>query len=198
MNSLAQVRRELAPANLISLSRPVIGFYAILTFREEPIYMSITLVVAFLTDVIDGNFARWYNRNRASEEQSRFGGYIDLAADRMLQLGTLWVFYLYDMVPLIIPVLFSLKDLAFDPTRLYMDLRKGRPNDALGEYNKIHRWQTLIHGIFEAVLICGVPLLTETVILSLGVVTVGFGYFRGVDSIRYARKRERQLAHAVS
>ncbi len=191
-----RTRRELTPANLISLSRPVIALGGLVVFRDEPFYMTMALGVAILTDVFDGNVARWFNRARALEEQSRFGGYVDLAADRMMQLGALWVFYLYDMVSLLIPLLFSIKDAVFDPARVYMDLRRGKPNDALGEYNKIHGLQKFIHGLLEAVLICGVPLFTGQTVVVLGLVTAGLGYFRGVDSILYARRRERRLVGA--
>ena len=172
----------------MSLSRPVIAAYGLIAFQDEPLLLSATLGAAFLTDAIDGNLAKWYNRHRPQDQQSRFGRYIDLVADRMLQLGALWIYYAYGAVPLMLPLLFTLKDAVFDPVRVSMDLRSSTPHSVLGEYNRGHRVQTLIHGIFEAVFVCGIPLFADGLSLLLGLFTAGFGYYRGVASIRYARR----------
>ena len=94
--------------------------------------------------------------------------------------------------PLALPLAFSVKDALFDPVRVHMDLKKGALDDALGQYNRKHKTQTLVHGILEAVFICGIPVLDGDWTFVLGVLTVAFGYYRGVSSIRYAQKRARE------
>ena len=183
------IKNELTLANFVSVLRPVIAFYGLIIFIDKPIYLSLFLIIAFLTDAIDGALAKHHNRKMPHDLQSHLGGYIDLAADRVLQLGALWFYYSYNMVPFIIPFIFTVKDTIFDPTRVYLDLKKKELNNILGQYNKRHPRQTLIHGIYEGVFICGVPFFGKTVILILGLGLAAFGIYRGLASILYAKMR---------
>ena len=87
------------------------------------------------------------------------------------------------------PLIFTAKDVIFDPLRFYIDLKKKALTSVLGQYNQQHPWQTFIHGVYEGVFICGVPFFGQLLILILGLGLAAFGIYRGIASIRYTYKR---------
>ena len=113
------VVREVTPANAISVSRPLIAWYGLESFMDEPVKLSLTLGAAFATDALDGFIARRFGDERG------LGGYVDVFADRALELLTMWKFASQGMIHYAIPSIYTTKAMVVDSVRIYRDSKKG-------------------------------------------------------------------------
>ena len=81
------------PNSLTILRILLIPLIVGLLVYEHVEYALVTLMVAALTDALDGTIARMAN------QKTRFGAYLDPLADKLLLMATFVTFSLLDMVP---------------------------------------------------------------------------------------------------
>ncbi|MEK6867389.1 MAG: CDP-alcohol phosphatidyltransferase family protein [Nanoarchaeota archaeon] len=130
------IKEIVSPANIISFSRPALAWYGLEHFMDQEVYLSMTLAAAFTTDAVDGIIARYF------KQSTNIGGYVDIACDRALELITLWTFANKEMIPYAFPILFTVKGVAVDGTRVYKDWKRrdfSRPLRYGNNNNKVER-----------------------------------------------------------
>ena len=81
------------PNSLTILRILLIPLIVGLLIYEHVEYALVTLIIAALTDALDGTIARMAN------QKTRFGAYLDPLADKLLLMTTFVTFSLLDMVP---------------------------------------------------------------------------------------------------
>ena len=81
------------PNSLTILRILLIPLIVGLLIYEHVVYALVTLMIAALTDALDGTIARMAN------QKTRFGAYLDPLADKLLLMTTFVTFSLLDMVP---------------------------------------------------------------------------------------------------
>lgn len=167
----------LTPANLVSVSRPLIAWYGLEHFMDQPFYLSLTLTGAFMTDAIDGTLARYFKQNNG------LGGYVDIAADRALEFITLWSFAREGMIPYVIPAIFTTKGIAVDSLRIYRDMNRGDYSKPLQYGRNDNKAERFAYALVKGTYISGIPLFAELVTTVMGIGATTFGLYRGVRSL---------------
>ena len=124
-------------ANLISILRPFLAIYGLMTFKENPIFLAVWIVVVILLDALDGIIAR-----RLMEE-SKGGAFIDIVADRAVELIILFTYAHWGMISYIFPIIFAFRGLCTDLLRflnhVYKDANYEKPLSIGKADNKLMR-----------------------------------------------------------
>jgi phosphatidylglycerophosphate synthase len=106
------VAAEATLANAVSLSRPLIVGYGLVNYMDDPVKLSATIGAAFLTDALDGWIAR------RSNNESKLGAYVDIAADRTLELMVLSSFANNGMISDVFFDICLARTIFYDPQRI--------------------------------------------------------------------------------
>lgn len=142
-------------ANLVTLSRLVLLLAVILlTHHATPVWHLVNvllLIVAFVTDAVDGAIARSLN------ETSRFGALFDVATDRIVEI-VLWILFVQiGLVSIWVVVVFVVRGTITDSIRAAQIAETGRtPFEALS--SPLARW--LVAGKFMRVFYAVVKAVT--------------------------------------
>ena len=172
MNLVEKVKQVVTPANLISISRPLIAWYGISHFSDKPVYLSLTLAAAFATDALDGVLARYFKQDKG------IGTYVDIAADRSLELLTLWHFALVGEISYAFPIIFSVKGAVTDYLRISRDLKRKDFSKPLKYGGNDKRSQRFLYALSKAVFICGIPVFNSLANNVFGIIAVAYGIYR--------------------
>jgi phosphatidylglycerophosphate synthase len=180
---MAQVfENETSLANLVSLLRPVIGAYAVSHLIENPVLLSLTIASAIGLDAVDGKVARMFE-GRDTFVSSKLGGYMDIFADRALEIETMIAYAMNGMISPIIPAIFTLKGVVVDTNRIIRDVRRNDFSDPLGPGSNANRLERGFYGGVKVLYLAGVPILPEVAKVGLGAVTTAVGVKRGICSL---------------
>lgn len=177
-----KIQDEATLANVISLARPVVAHYGLTHLMDRPYNLSLVLAMAFSLDALDGAVARRFKDEKAFS-QSTVGAYIDIFADRALELEALWMYAAHGMISPIIPVIFTAKGLLVDATRISKDLKQGDISNPLKYGGNSNRYERAAYGALKALYIAGVPILPEALTATLGIAATSFGVYRGSRSL---------------
>ncbi len=118
MSISQKLKTELTLANFISILRPIILIYLLLTFKEEPEFLALMIVLIILLDALDGIVARHMKK------KSKHGAMIDILADRAVELIILFVYAKWGLISYIFPLVFAVRGLLTDVLRILNNIYK--------------------------------------------------------------------------
>jgi phosphatidylglycerophosphate synthase len=165
------------PANLLSLSRPAIGIYGLVEFADEPVKLSIAMCCAIATDGLDGIVAR------KLDIDNPYGAYYDILADRVFELSVMWTYASREMIPAVIPAIFTAKSAIVDPVRFYRDWKKKDFSEPLEYGDNDNRIERYAYAGVKGAYLAGVPILNNISNMILGITTTMYGVYRGIRSL---------------
>jgi len=172
---------EFTTANMLSLARPALAHYGMSNLIEQPLALAMIMAAAFATDALDGMAARRFNKGKFNA--SRTGAYIDILADRSVELESLWAYANHGLIHPAIPVIFTAKGAVVDSLRIYRDMGKHDFSQPLLYGSNDNRYERAVYGVTKAIYISGVPMFLDWINGILGVGTAGFGMYRGLKSV---------------
>jgi len=175
MNLSTIVKQEITFPNIVSISRPLTAYIGI-EYIDEPIYQTSVIATAFLTDALDGILTKRFG-------QSKLGAYIDIFADRALEMVTMWSFAKDELISYTIPTIFTAKGLIVDSLRVLRDRKKGDFSNPLSYGNNENKTERFSYALIKGTYLSGVPILSSTINSILGVSTTAFGLYRGLKSV---------------
>lgn len=177
------MKKELTPANLISVSRPILAFYGLHEFENNPIVLATWMTGVMSLDTVDGYVAR-------KTVKSRLGAYFDISADRAVELITLFTYASRDMISYAAPTIFIIRGLITDSLRvlnsIYPNSEYNQPLSLGGADNKYTR---ALYGITKTVSFATLP-ISKTIGTVSTMVALGLNLFRGFPVIFSNRSRE--------
>ena len=183
---LQNVSREthgiVTPANAISLSRPLIALYGLKKYSDEPYKLSLAMCCAFATDALDGMVAKYI------DDDSACGQYVDIFADRSLELITMWSYARDGLIPGYIPAAFTIKGIIVDSTRLYRNWQDGDFTKPLRHGNNDAQFKRASYALVKGSYLSGVPIFNNSLNNMLGAATLILGLYRGLRVIMDSRK----------
>lgn len=107
----SSVEGEFTMANVISVVRPILLIYALWQFQNQPLILAAAIIIIIIMDAIDGMVARRFTA-------SKFGGFIDIAADRAVELIILFTYAYWGLISYIFPIIFTFRGVATDFLRV--------------------------------------------------------------------------------
>lgn len=177
------VKKETTLANLISIARPPLALYGLMAFENNPILLSSWITGTMVLDAVDG----WVARKNG---KSDLGGYVDVAADRAVELLVLFTYANRGLVPYAIPITFAIRGAATDFIRI---LNKYYPNSKfeqpLSVGNADNKYMRAIYGLAKTAAFATAPLSQ-----ALGTISafgaLGINLARGIPVLVSKRSRE--------
>lgn len=145
-------------ANLLTLSRLLLLIVVIRLFYAESAAAQLAnfflIIVMFVTDALDGYFARKRN------EASLFGALFDIAGDRIVELS-LWIVAAdNDLVPIWVPLVFIARGVAVDTIRAGHAAASGATpfgimHSKLGKFIVAGKFMRTFYAVVKAAAFCG-------------------------------------------
>lgn len=175
--------KEFALANFISFMRPVLAVFALWQFKNQPIILGLSIAIIILLDALDGIIAR------RSGKLSKFGAYIDIAADRAVELIVLFTYGYWGLISYIFPILFTLRGLATDFLRLLNNIYKDSEYKTPLSIGKADN--RFMRGFYAAVKLAAfalIPILPKTGLI-LMIIALATNLYRGLPVIFSARSK---------
>ncbi len=149
-------------ANLITLSRLLLLIVVVVIAYRPPGLLQLInvplLILAFLTDGIDGYVAR------KRHETSQFGAMFDIAGDRIVEL-TMWIVLAHlKLVPIWVPLVFVVRGTIVDAIRAsQISSRRESPfalmETPLGKWLVAERFMRALYAVVKATAFCWLLLL---------------------------------------
>lgn len=178
----AVVKAENTLANFISILRPILTFYVLIKFQSQPLLLAILIVIIILLDAVDGIVARRFGG-------SKWGAYVDIVADRAVELIILFMYAYWGMISYVFPIIFLVRGIATDFLRIlnnrYKDEKFKEPL-SLGKAD--NRWVRGIYGFIKLAAFSLILLLPTTGYILL-IIALIFNLYRGLPVIFSARSR---------
>lgn len=102
---------EFTIANVISVLRPILAIFALWQFQNQPFVLAVSIVIIIFLDALDGIVARYFN-------SSKYGSFVDIIADRAVELIILFTYAYWGLIPYVFPIIFLLRGFATDFIRI--------------------------------------------------------------------------------
>ncbi len=134
---VTEVKNETTYANFISLLRPILAILALYFLNSQPYILAGTITIIILLDALDGIVAR------RSKKKGKHGAFIDIIADRAVELIILYVYAYWGLITYLFPIIFTVRGLSTDFLRFlnrkYPDIKFKEPLSLGGADNRFIR-----------------------------------------------------------
>lgn len=184
LSKFKKIKKETTWANMISAIRVPLLIYGLWALNEYPFLLAFWIILIFLLDALDGIVAR------EIDNKSNYGAYVDIAADRLVELIILFVYAFWGMISWIFPVVFLFRGMATDFLRvlnkIYKDEKFAEPLSIGKADNRF------IRGLYGFIKLAAfsVILVMPTTGLILLIIALIMNLFRGLPVIFSKRSKE--------
>jgi phosphatidylglycerophosphate synthase len=177
------IKTESTWANLISVLRPILIIYGLWKFQEEPLILALWIIFVILLDALDGIVAR------KLKEKSRFGAYVDIAADRAVELIILFVYAYWGIIHYIFPIVFAVRGMTTDFLRILNNVYKDKKfKEPLSIGKADNRFIRGLYGFIKLAAF-SVILLFHKFGYALMIITLAMNLYRGLPVIFSKRSK---------
>ncbi len=156
--------KELNLPNFISIFRVFLLCAALYFFKESPIYLSFSIAVVIILDVVDGIVARKLH------QESKNGPLVDIIADRAVELIALFIFAYWGLISYIFPIIFLIRGALTDFLRLLNSIYFNAHPLSLGKADS--RRSRAIYATLKLITFALIPLLPQWGFFALILTTI--------------------------
>ncbi|MFC1616132.1 CDP-alcohol phosphatidyltransferase family protein [Patescibacteria group bacterium] len=174
---------EFTWANLISITRPILVILALVYAKYHPWLLAGLIIIIILLDGLDGIVAR------KIDKKGRFGAYVDIAADRAVELIILFTYAYWGMITIAIPIIFAVRGLLTDFLRVLNNIYKdSKFKEPLSIGKADNRFIRGLYGFIKLAAF-SVILILPKFGYGLIIVTLCFNLYRGLPVIFSKRSK---------
>lgn len=180
---MASNHEEFTWANLISILRPILAIIAVWQFKSQPIILGLSIAIIILLDALDGIVAR------RSGKLSKFGAYIDIAADRAVELIVLFTYAYWGIISYFFPVIFAARGILTDFLRILNNIYKDKTYEqplSIGRAD--NRFMRGFYAAVKLIAFALVPIFPK-IGLILMIIALATNLYRGLPVIFSARSK---------